>query len=225
MAGKERILPVVFVGHLAVALAARPAARRAPLAGLVAGAFALDLIWPVLLLAGVERVRVVPGYTVFTPLMFEHYPWSHSLSMALVWAIVIGRIAALLLRSVRAGVAIGIAVASHWVLDFVTHVPDLPLWPGGPRFGLGLWNSIPATLLVEGAVFAVSIAVYLRATRARNARGTWAFWSLVAVTGAIWVSGPWSPPPPDAGAIAVVALAMWLFPLWAMWIERNRELR
>ena len=212
----------MFVGHLAVALAVKPVAPRAPLGALVAGAFGLDLIWPVLLLLGVERVRIVPGYTAFTPLAFDYYPWSHSLSMALVWAIFAGRTSAMVLKNARAGLLIGIAVASHWVLDFVTHVADLPLWPGGPRFGLGLWNSVGATLVVEGALFAVAIAIYMRTTAPRNATGTWAFWTLIGLTTAIWSSGPWSPPPPSVIALAAVALAMWLFPVWAAWIERNR---
>lgn len=215
----------MFVGHLAVGLASKRVAPRAPLGALVAGAFGLDLIWPILLLTGIERVRIVPGYTAFTPLVFDDYPWSHSLSMALVWAIIAGRISAMLLKNARAGLLIGLAVASHWVLDFVTHVPDLPLWPGGPRYGLGLWNSVTATLVVEGALFAAAIAVYLRTTAPRNATGRWAFWALIALTTAIWVSGPWSPPPPSVTALAVVALAMWLLPIWAAWIERNRAIR
>jgi hypothetical protein len=213
----------MFVGHLAVALAAKPVAQRAPLGALVAAAFGLDLIWPVLLLLGVERVRIVPGYTAFTPLAFDYYPWSHSLSMAFVWAVFAGRVSAMVLKNARAGLVIGVAVASHWVLDFVTHVPDLPLWPGGPRVGLGLWNSVGATLVVEGALFAAAIAIYLRTTSALNATGTWAFWALIGLTTAIWSSGPWSPPPPSVMAIVVVTLVMApLFPGWAAWIERNR---
>jgi hypothetical protein len=215
----------MFVGHLGVALAAKRAAPRAPLAALVAGAFGLDLVWPILLLAGVERVRIVPGYTAFTPLAFDYYPWSHSLSMALIWGIIAGRLSAKVLKNVPAGACIGLVVASHWALDYVTHVPDLPLWPGGPRFGLGLWNSVEMTLLVEGALFAAAIAIYLRATYARNGTGTWAFWGLVGVTTAIWGSGPWAPPPPSVMALGAVGLAMWLFPVWAAWIERNRSLR
>jgi hypothetical protein len=214
----------MFVGHLGVALAAKPVAPRAPLSALVAAAFGLDLIWPVLLLLGVERVRIVPGDTAFTPLAFDHYPWSHSLSMALIWAIVAGRLSAMVLKNARAGLLIGLAVASHWVLDFITHAPDLPLWPGGPRVGLGLWNSVGATLAVEGGLFVAAIALYLRATAPRSVKGTWGFWALIALTTAIWVSGPWSPPPPSVTAIAVVGLAMWLFPAWAAWIERNRAL-
>jgi hypothetical protein len=215
----------MFAGHLAVALAAKPIARRAPLGALVAATFGLDLIWPPLLLFGIERVRIVPGHTAFTPLAFDYYPWSHSLSMALIWAIASGRLAAMVLRSARAGLAIGLVVASHWVLDFVTHAPDLPLWPGGPRYGLGLWNSVGATLVIEGALFAAAIVVYLRATTPRDPRGRWAFWTLIAVIAAIWMSGPWSPPPPSVTVIAAVGLAMWIFPVWAAWIERHRALR
>ena len=212
----------VFVGHLAVALAANRASPRTPLAALVAATFALDLIWPVLLLAGVERVRVAPGITAFTPLAFEHYPWSHSLSMSVIWGVAAGRLAAARVGRLGSGVAVGLVVISHWLLDFLTHRPDLPLWPGGPEVGLGLWHSIPGTLLVEGALYAGAIAIYTRGTRARSAAGAWSLWSLVVFTGAIWISGPWGPPPPNARAVAWVALALWVFPFWAAWIDRTR---
>lgn len=213
----------MFVGHLAVALGAKRASPRTPLAALIAAAFGLDLIWPVLLLVGLERVRIDPGHTAFTPLAFDYYPWSHSLSMAVVWGIAAGRLSVVLLKRAAAGLLIGLAVVSHWVLDYVTHVPDLPLWPGGPVAGLGLWNSIPGTLIVEGALFATAIAVYLRGTRPRRPAGKWSFWLLVVLTTVIWISSPWSPPPPSERAIAWVGLTMWLFAPWGSWIERNRQ--
>jgi hypothetical protein len=189
---------------------------------LVAAAFALDLLWPVLLLIGLERVVVDPGITAFTPLRFESYPWSHSLLLAAVWGVVVGLSA----RRDRAGAfTLGALVVSHWVLDFVTHRPDLPLWPGGPLAGLGLWNSVPWTFAAEGALLVAGLAVYLRATRARGRAGVWGLWSLVALCTLIWASGPFSPPPPNATAIAIVGLAMWLFPLWGTWIDRGREMR
>ena len=212
----------MFVGHLAVALGVRRVEPRAPLAALIGAAFGLDLLWPLLLLTGVETVRIDPGNTAFTPLAFVHYPWSHSLSMAVIWGIAAGRIAAPILRSARAGLIVGLVVVSHWVLDYVTHRPDLPLWPGGPVVGLGLWNSIPGTFIVEGALFLAAIEYYRRGTRERDAQGRWAFWSLIGLTTVIWVSGPWSPPPPHPTAIAMVGLAMWLFPVWGMWIDRHR---
>jgi hypothetical protein len=212
----------MFVGHLAAALAVKRMERRAPLGVLVGAAFGLDLIWPVLLLLGIEAVRIDPGNTAFTPFAFDDYPWSHSFSMAIVWSVVVGRVTAAILKHARAGMFIGLTVLSHWVLDFVTHRPDLPLWPGGPKVGLGLWNSIPLTLIVEGALFAAAVTLYVRATRPRDAVGRWAFWSLVLFTTAIWMSGPFSAPPPSVTAIAVVGLALWLLPLWAAWIERHR---
>jgi hypothetical protein len=213
----------VFVGHLAVALGAKRASPRTPLAALIAAAFGLDLLWPILLLAGIERVRIDPGNTAFTPLAFDDYPWSHSLSMAIVWGVVVGRFSVVVLKRAAAGFLIGLAIVSHWLLDYVTHAPDLPLWPGGPQVGLGLWNSIPGTLAVEGALFVAAIGAYVRGTRPRSAVGKWSFWSLIVLTTAIWISSPWSPPPPSVRAIALVGLAMWLFLPWGTWIERTRQ--
>jgi hypothetical protein len=212
----------MFAGHLAVALAAKRATPRVPLAALVAAAFGLDLLWPVLLLLGLEVVRITPGITAFTPLDFVSYPWSHSLLMTLIWAALAGALAARVLASERAGVTIAVVVASHWVLDFVTHRPDLPLWPAGLKVGLGLWNSIPATIVVEGALLAFAITIFLRTSSARDRVGTWAFWGLIGFIGAIWLSGPWSPPPPGSRAIAFVGLALGLLVLWAHWIDRHR---
>jgi membrane-bound metal-dependent hydrolase YbcI (DUF457 family) len=214
----------MFVGHLAVALGARRVAPRVPLAPLVAGAYGLDLLWPVMLLAGLERVRVEPGATAFTPLAFEHYPWSHSLVMALAWALAAGALARWWFRDGAAGAAVGGMVVSHWLLDWVVHRPDLPLWPGSALFGLGLWNSIPATFLVEGGLFAVAIETYRRTVRARDRLGRWLFAGLVAFTTLIWAGSPWAPPPPGSTAIATTGLALWIFPVWAAWIERHRRL-
>lgn len=213
----------MFVGHLAVALGAKRVSPRTPLAALIAAAFGLDLMWPILLLAGIEHVRVDPGHTAFTPLAFDHYPWSHSLSMAVVWAVAVGRLSVVLLKRSAAGLVIGLAVVSHWLLDYVTHIADLPLWPGGPEVGLGLWNSIPGTLVVEGIFFSAAVFAYVRSTRPRQKAGTWSLWALIMLTVMIWVSGPWSPPPPNERAIASVGLAMWLFPFWGTWIDRTRQ--
>jgi hypothetical protein len=213
----------MFVGHLAVALGAKRASPRTPLAALIAAAFGLDVIWPVLLLVGLERVRIDPGHTAFTPLAFEYYPWSHSLSMAVVWGIAAGRLSVVVLKRATAGLIVGLAVVSHWLLDYVTHVPDLPLWPGGPVVGLGLWNSIPGTLMVEGGLLAAAVALYLRGTRPRRPAGKWSFWLLIAFTTVIWISGPFSAPPPSERAIAWLALGMWLLAPWGSWIDRNRQ--
>lgn len=215
----------MFIGHFAVALGAKRAAPRIPLGLLIGAAIALDLIWPVFLLAGIETVRIDPGNTAFTPLAFLHYPWSHSLAMALVWGGVTAAVAFPRLRSSAAAALTGAVVVSHWVLDFVTHRPDLPLWPGGDVYGLGLWNSVPGTVIVEGLLFAAAAVAYASAFPARDATGRWAFRGFIAFVAVIWISGPFSPPPPSSTAIAVVGLLLWLFPLWASWFERHRATR
>jgi hypothetical protein len=212
----------MFAGHLAVALGAKSVEPRVPLGAAVAAAFGLDLLWPVLLLLGVETVRVHQGDTAFTNLSFVSYPWSHSLSAAAVWCALVVLVGRRVYRSWRAGAVLGGLVASHWVLDFVTHRPDLPLWPGGPVVGLGLWNSVAATILVEGSLLAAGLWLYLAATSARDATGRWALAGLVALTAVIWITQPWSPPPPSALAVALVGLALWLLPAWARWIEAHR---
>lgn len=214
----------MFVGHLAVALGAKAAAPRIPLATLVAAAFALDLLWPIFALAGVEHFHIDPGNTAFTPIAFDSYPWSHSLVMSIVWGVVLA-----IVTSSRASMATQAIVAgtvvSHWILDFVSHRPDMPLWPGSGTFGLGLWNNVGLTFLVEGLFSTLAILAYRAACPERDAVGRWSFAGLVVFTGAIWISGPFSPPPPSVTAVAIVGLALWILPVWAAWIDRHRSPR
>jgi hypothetical protein len=215
----------MFVGHAALAFAAKRKEPRASLAELLVATYALDLLWPVLVLLGVERVRIAPGVTAFTPLDFEWYPWSHSLLMAVVWGIAGAGIVYAVRRRAGAALIVGALVVSHWVLDFVVHRPDLPLGPGrgSPLVGLGLWNSIPGTLIVEGAMFVAGVALYLGGSHARDRIGSVALYSLLALLTLAWVSGPFSAPPPSAGAVAWVGLAFGILVIpWAVWIERHR---
>ena len=146
----------MFIGHAALAFAAKPLAPRTSLALLFAAAYWLDIVWPALVLAGVEQVRIDPGNTAFTPLDFFDYPWSHSLAMALAWSVLFGL--AFIREGRSAAVILGLLVFSHWALDFVSHRPDLPLAPGSATmFGLGLWNSVPATIVIESAMFTAGV--------------------------------------------------------------------
>jgi membrane-bound metal-dependent hydrolase YbcI (DUF457 family) len=213
----------LFAGHLAAALAAKRAAPGVPLSVGVAAAYALDLVWPILLLLGVETVRVNPGDTAFTHLAFVHYPWTHSLALALVWSGLAGLLGRVVLRSRRAGGIVGALVLSHWVLDWLTHRPDLPLWPGGTKAGLGLWYSIPGTIVVEGGLFVAGIWLYTTTTDATDRTGTISLIALLALVGLVWITQPWTPPPPSSTAVAWGAMALWVLPLWAIWIERHRR--
>ncbi len=215
----------MFIGHAAVALAAKPRVPGRSLGVLMAAAYLIDLVWPVLLLLDVESVLIQPGDTAFTPLSFVNYPWSHSLLAVLAWALVFAFLALRgRLRPSRDALWLGGLVVSHWLLDALTHRPDLPLTPGAsPVVGLGLWNSIPATFIVEGGLFAVGLALYLRGTRASGRVGSIGFWALMVLLVVIWASGPFSAPPPSQTAIGVVGLTMWLIPLWAHWADRHRQ--
>ena len=212
----------MFVGHLAVAFAAKRAAPSLNLGWLMAGVTALDLVWPLLVIAGIERVRVAPGATAFTPLIFDSYPWSHSLLMSAVWGLALAGLArSRPIPSSASWLLVGLVV-SHWVLDFASHAPDMPLWPGpSPRFGLGLWNSIAATFLVEGAMWVAGLVAYLRMPRAWDTTSRIAFWSFVTVTTLMWVTGPWSPPPPTADALGWFALIGWIVLPWAALADRR----
>jgi hypothetical protein len=112
---------------------------------------------------------------------------------------------------------------SHWVLDFVTHRPDLPLWPGGPRVGLGLWNSTFSTIAVEEAMLAIGLWIYVVHTSPRDRIGRWGFIGFIVFTLAIYVASIVGPPPPSARAVAWVGLISWIMPAWAAWFDRHRD--
>ena len=211
----------MFVGHTAAALVGKRTAPEQSLGAWIAAACALDLLWPVFLLTGVEHVRIDPGNTAFTPLAFDSYPWSHSLLMVIVWGAAGGVVARAFGAGRRAQIVVFLLVLSHWLLDAVTHRPDLPLWPGrAPLAGLGLWNSIAATLLVEGLLFAFAIGLYLKSAPPRSRAKRLAFGALVVFQSAIWASQPFGPPPPSVTAIGWVGLAGWLFVAWGWAIDR-----
>jgi len=215
----------MFLGHYGLAFATKRVAPRASLGTFAFAAQLLDELWPIFLLVGVERVRVVPGLMAANPLDFEYYPFSHSLVAAAVWSVLVGGIYYAKRRDRRSATIVGLLVLSHWILDVPMHQPDLPLWPGSTmRIGLGAWRSIPLTIVLELAVFGLGLVVYLRTTRARDRIGSWALWTMVAVLLLIFLSGFTSPPPSTQRAIALGALGLWLFVPWGYWIDRHREL-
>ena len=213
----------MFIGHIAVGLAAKKATPRLSLAVLIAAALLADMIWPILVLLGVEQVRIAPGATRMTPLDFVSYPWSHSLLMLAVWGLIFGWVVRR--RDKHALAVVAALVVSHWVLDVVTHRPDMPLYPFGPRVGLGLWNSVPATVAIEIAMFAAGAWVYFRTTRARDRIGVASIWILLVLLLAIYTGDAISAaPPPSAAAIAVVGIiAGVLFTVWSWWADAHRD--
>ncbi len=213
----------MFLGHFGLALAATRLTPRTGLGTLGAASQWVDLVWPVLLLVGVERVRIAPGITAWTPLDFVHYPWTHSLLLSVAWGVLLGAAWGLATRDGRAGWVVGGLVASHWVLDFLTHRPDLQLHPwGGPKVGLGLWNHPAATVAVEGAIFAAGVWLYTAGTRPLRRSGAVGVWALVAFLVAMAGANQLSVPPGEQ-AVAWGTLSMWLIVLWMAWVDRNRQ--
>ena len=193
----------MFIGHFGVAFAAKRAAPRLSLGTAFLAAQFLDLLWPSFLLLGMESVRIAPGATAVTPLVFDHYPISHSLLGAAGWGLALGVIYVLMRGSAARAVLVGALVVSHWVLDAVVHVPDLPLMPGGDTMvGLGLWQSKAATLAVEIPIFAAGIWLYMKSTRAVDKVGLYGFAALVAFLAVIHTGNLFGPPPPGVTAIA-----------------------
>lgn len=214
----------MFIGHFAVAFAARPATRSVSLGTLFIASEWVDLVWPVLLLSGFERVEIRPGITAFTPLDFVHYPWTHSLLMCAAWAAAFGLLYLLARKEWKAALIVAAVVLSHWFLDLIVHRPDLPLVPGSnARWGLGVWNSIPATLALEGALFAAAVLFYLRRTHALDRIGKWGLVGLVAFLGAAYLGAAFGPPPPAVEAIAWAGLiGGGLTAVLGYWIDRHR---
>jgi hypothetical protein len=209
----------VFLGHLAVGLAAKRAAPSVSLATWLAAVQFVDLLWPLFLLAGLEHVRIVPGITAFTPLDFYDYPITHSLIGTLGWAALFAVVwMAVRGRSVTAVLLAG-AVLSHWVLDVIAHRPDMPVLPTGPYLGLGLWHSVSATLVVELTMFAAGLAIYVHAGGAGRRRLS--FWLFVAFLLVAYFGASFGPPPPDTRTLAWSALALWLLVPWAAWADRQ----
>lgn len=216
----------MFIGHFAVGFASKRFAPQTSLGALIAAAVLLDLLWPVFVLLGWEEVRIEPGNTAFTPLNFISYPFSHSLVAAIGWATLFALLYFAFTRYRAGTVLIWLGVVSHWVLDFTSHRPDLPLYPGGPRVGLGLWNSVLATAVVEGLMYAIGVWIYIRVTRAKDGIGRWALVTFVMVVAALYVANILSPPPPSVKMVVIAAIPFtWLLILWAWWADKHREAR
>lgn len=213
----------MFIGHFGLGFAAKKLDKKPSLGILFISAQWIDLVWPFMLILGLEQVEVDPGNTAFTPLNFISYPFTHGLVSVLIWGALLGGLYYWIKKDGKGAMIVGMLVISHWILDFITHRPDLPLMFGSEaKVGLGLWNSIAGTVLLESAIFILGVFLYLKATRAANLKGTIGFWALVVFFVVIYVMNLFGPPPPSAEPIAYVGLAQWLFVVWAFWVDRNR---
>ena len=215
----------MFIGHFGVAFGAKRLAPTVSLGMLIFAVEFPDLIWPIFLLLGLEHLRIAPGITKVSPFDFYDYPISHSLVAVLVWSILIGGVQFVLRRDRFATIMVGIAVLSHWVLDFVTHRPDLPLWPAGPKVGAGIWDSWSASIVTESFVFAAGLLIYRHQTRGRDRIGEYAFGSLAIFLALGWISSLVAGAPPNTTALAWGGLTIWLTVPWGWWADSHRSIR
>jgi hypothetical protein len=214
----------VLVGHFAVAMAGKRVVPGLSLGTLAFAALLADVLAFTLVAAGVESFRMATEFQR-NRFMGDNIVWSHSLLMDILWG---GLLAAgyFLLRRHRPGAWILFAaVVSHWVLDWISHRPDLRLGPGlRGVYGLGLWNSIPATLIVEGGMWVIAIAFYVHATRAVRRAGIYAFWTGVALLSLAWL-GNISAPPVNPGTATAALPSLVFFAVaiaWAYWMNLAR---
>lgn len=217
----------MFIGHFALAFGAKRVAPAVSLGTLFLACQFADLLWPTLVVLGLEVVEVDPGNTVVTPLRFVSYPYSHSLVMLLGWSALFA-LAYFLIRGrqVVAMATLAALVFSHYILDVITHRPDMPITIGGEaRLGLGLWNYPGTTLAVESALFIIGAAFYTSVTRARDGVGRIGLWALIVTLVAVYFAALYGPPPPSSQAVAIAGHLTWLFVLWAYWVDRHRAAR
>jgi len=216
----------MFVGHYAVGLAAKRFAPRTSLGILIAAPIFLDLIWPILVLIGWEHVTIVDSSNPFLRLQFDSYPISHGLLAVFGWATLFASIYFGFARYLAGAITIWFGVVSHWLLDFVVHRADLPLYAGSSRLvGLAWWNRPRMTIAIELVLLAGGVAFYLLRTRAKDKIGSFGFWTFVVVIVALYGAVVFGPAPPSVKKLALGALSSLLFVPFAWWFDSHREVR
>lgn len=218
----------MFLGHLALAFAAKRAAPRTSLGTLIFAALLPDVIWIALVFAGVERMRIPVGAgpaAAAAAIGVVSWPWSHSLLMVLLWAT-----AAAAIHRARTGyragtLAVFALVASHWILEALTHRSDLPIAPGlSARVGAGL-GAIPAAMIaLHAAVFFVGLALYLDLTRPVRWEGRFGLLAMVAFACFLFLGSTSGAAPPGPRVLIATTMVTWAFIPWGGWVDRFRRI-
>jgi hypothetical protein len=217
----------MLLGHYAAGFAAKKWAPKVSLGVLFLAAVWLDLLWSLFLILHWEDVAISPGITKFLPIDFTSYSLSHSLVMAMAWGVVFWMVSLILTNNQKTSLILGGLVVAHWFLNVITHRPDLYLLPDGnpmgPHWGLGLWNSIPSTIVVELALLGVGVWFYATSTKAIGAQGQWLFWTLCGVLLASFAGLFLMPVPKAPIWVAVEGQIQLIFVVWALWTDDHRK--
>ena len=212
----------MFVGHYGPSFVAKRLAPGVALWVLFLAVQLLDVLWAIFVFLGVERVRIVPGFTRTNALDLYYMPYTHSLPGAAAWSVAAAIVYRWLTGSGRGGIVVGAAVFSHWLLDLLVHRPDLPLYDNTAKVGFGLWDYPVLTLLVEAALFFGAMALYLARSQPLTNRARYAMPAFGVAVVLMQASMLFTPPPPSDRAMAMTALLAYVaFAGVIAWLERG----
>ncbi len=216
----------MFTGHYSASFAGKAVDRAIPLWVLFVAVQLLDFVWSILVLLGVEHVRIVPGFMAASALDLYDMPYTHSLAGALALSAIGGVLFSLLWkRPAGAGVIVGLAVFSHWILDLIVHAPDLLIYDSH-KIGFGLWNYFWAELALECALLLATMLWYLRGVSSpTNVRRAWILFAILIAFQCIDKFGP--PPAGVAQAAGSALVAYTVLAALAAWVEHppKKQLR
>ncbi len=213
----------MFIGHYGLGLALKNTNTGIKLGTAILATQFMDLLWPIFSLTGLEKFSIDPGNTKITPLSFEEYPYSHSLLGSVLLAVGFAIVYFLIKRKGKAAVVCALLVFSHWVLDYITHRPDLPItYSSVEKVGLGLWNYPAAAIITESLIYIVGIYLYFKNTKPLNRKGSVLIWIFVSLLAVFYIMNLVGPPPPSVEMVSYSALLLWLFVFLGYWIDKNR---
>jgi hypothetical protein len=201
----------MFVGHYGVAFGAKQLTPAVPLWVYFIAVQWLDVVWSILVLLGIEKLHIVPGFTEANALDLYYMPYTHGLPGAIVLSLALGAIvaASVARRRGMAFLVISAAAFSHWILDLIVHIPDLPLYDNTDKVGFGLWRHVALSFPLELIVLAAGAWIYVRAAHP-PIRGRNALCIFVVLLAALQAYANFGPPPASETAMAVMALAFYL---------------
>lgn len=214
----------MLVGHFAAGMIAKRIEPNISLGTLFLAALLADFLWCIFMIGGLEQIEIRPGRGAANYLIAYNIAFSHSLITNIIWAALFASAYYLIRRNRRGAIVMFIVVMSHWVLDVIAHKPDMPLAPGVQKYwGLGLWTSVPLTLLLEGGFWLVALVIYTRLTRPNSRIGVIIFWSVIGFLTLAWYKNIAGPAPPDSSSMAFSSLIFFsLVVIWSYWMNRVR---
>ena len=218
----------MFVGHYAPALALAGTRRGPRLAALFVAAQFVDLFFFAFVLLGVERMREVPGHTAMNAMDLYHMPWTHSLIGTLGFAALFALVVRLRRGTWQVAMLGAAVVASHWLLDWLVHAPDLTLLGVGRRLGLALWNRPAVAMPLELGITALALVLFASRTRARGVMGHVSLAALAAALLAFQLVNWFAPQPaivvaPVPASVPLTALLAYaILTALARWVQATR---